>query len=378
MPGAQCEVCHEWVPGGTLHRCSGKPLPKMLGAQCGVCHEWVPGGTLHRCSGKMLPKMPPKAPPKGPAPPRFPTSSYPNLKLAVSHASLSDALASKAGRHPSKDFEVSLSMEYTAEMGGSRIPWTSVFQLTELEESLLVTVRISTSHQGLGGAGDAVESRWKTGIESSWGGSMLIIAGDDGKLKTKVIIFEVEWVAPDHPGKHWSLDSVASSLPPPPEPRPTIPPNATYEERRKIERAYEDRLKPFKAQQVNIEYDVHGTDHMTLWGREDPGAYIHEFGHMIGCPDEYYTVKWNDHDVPGFYSADAFTHDSIMNNTNGAGAAVPGMRIYPRHFDVIRRAYEFWKGLPEDSTYVNVKAYRPPTTRAAVGPANMRAAIKMK
>ena len=353
----------------------------MPGSQCSACREWVLAGTSHRCGGKPLPKLPP-APPTAP---RFPTPTYRNLKLAVGHASMSDALAARAGRHPSKEFDVSVSMEYTPEMGGARIPWHSVFQLTDLPESLVVTVRISTSHGGLDPSAktdatraSAAESRWKTGIEASWNGAVLIVPGPAGKISQKVISFELEWVAPGAAGKHWDLASVASTLPPPPEPYPTIPPGTPYEERRKIEKAYEERLRPFKATQVDVEYNVHGTDHMTLWGREDPGAYIHEFGHMIGCPDEYYTVKWNDQDVPAFYAQKAFTHDSIMNNTNGAGAAKPGMRIYPRHYDVVRRAYEYWKGLSEDSTHVIVKAWKPPATRPAVGPAGMRAAITMK
>lgn len=76
-------------------------------------------------------------------------------------------------------------------------------------------------------------------------------------------------------------------------------------------------------------------DNLLNWLFGNREACIHEFGHMIGCPDEYNTVS-----VQGFgqligdaamYNQAGYTTNSIMNNPGSAG------RIHERHFNFLAR-----------------------------------------
>lgn len=76
-------------------------------------------------------------------------------------------------------------------------------------------------------------------------------------------------------------------------------------------------------QVVNVGDDTTSMGH---WGRNDTTAVSHEFGHMLGALDEYYTINgtpWG----PGYQSG-----AGIMNNP----AATP----FARHYDVVEHAAE--------------------------------------
>jgi hypothetical protein len=97
---------------------------------------------------------------------------------------------------------------------------------------------------------------------------------------------------------------------------------------------------------------------MGTWGAGDPKAIVHEFGHMVGCSDEYgctsftptaiggrtygltYDTRWN---VPGY------SNDSIMNDPGQDG------KVYDRHLTYVRHVYEAWKGVAQN-TYQIVNA----------------------
>jgi hypothetical protein len=71
-----------------------------------------------------------------------------------------------------------------------------------------------------------------------------------------------------------------------------------------------------------------GTTSMTGWGTADTQDMTHEFGHMLGCPEEYFTtngVDYATHGARGYRDEGA----GVMNNPAGAALA--------RNFDVIRR-----------------------------------------
>lgn len=84
---------------------------------------------------------------------------------------------------------------------------------------------------------------------------------------------------------------------------------------------------------------------LSTWDVDDRVEVIHEFGHMIGNPDEYYVKSFEN--VPSPYRADiydkpGFTTDSIMNNTDNYDKKNNKSygRVYLRHFDTVKRAIQ--------------------------------------
>jgi hypothetical protein len=71
-----------------------------------------------------------------------------------------------------------------------------------------------------------------------------------------------------------------------------------------------------------------GTTSMTGWGTADTQDMTHEFGHMLGCPEEYFTTNGVDYATGG---ARGYRDEGagVMNNPAGAALA--------RNFDVIRQ-----------------------------------------
>ena len=95
---------------------------------------------------------------------------------------------------------------------------------------------------------------------------------------------------------------------------------------------------------------VVGTPHLSQWGEGDVCAVSHEFGHMLGLPDEYETTTYMGVAVPGLiYDQTAFTTNSLMNNTGEKGL------LHKRHYHMIRRSLELWKNLPANSTTTTIK-----------------------
>jgi bacillopeptidase F (M6 metalloprotease family) len=88
---------------------------------------------------------------------------------------------------------------------------------------------------------------------------------------------------------------------------------------------------------------------MGNFGAEDRNVIAHEFGHIIGNPDEYYTKKYMGHAVDAnTYDQVPFATDSIMNNTD------PNGRVHPRHYYLIRDHYAIWKGIVPNTIEVIV------------------------
>ena len=92
------------------------------------------------------------------------------------------------------------------------------------------------------------------------------------------------------------------------------------------------------------------------FGEYDRKAINHEFGHMIGCPDEYRVTsisntgqEWN----PAIYDREAFTSDSIMNDPK------KGV-LKERHFACVLREYNRWQGAEATIELIKVKAPKAP------------------
>jgi hypothetical protein len=86
-----------------------------------------------------------------------------------------------------------------------------------------------------------------------------------------------------------------------------------------------------------------GTTSMTGWGTADTVDMTHEFGHMLGCPEEYFTtngVNYATGRARGYRDPGA----GVMNNPAGAALA--------RNFDVIRQEAAPLRGVPLAKTEI--------------------------
>ncbi len=182
-----------------------------------------------------------------------------------------------------------------------------------------------------------VLSHWKTHCESAWNCAVIYV----GQRKYD-LLFNLIWVAPDDP---YPAYKIKIHQPPP------------------LAAAGGPVSRP--QQLANAQAKRSGTPHLAEWGADDRQAIIHEFGHMIGNPDEYLctgfsglAAVWD----AGVYNKPAFSTDSIMNNT-----AEDGCRIYPRHFGMvvqeIRRMLEHTD--PQPIPVVRVAIERPANASTA-------------
>jgi hypothetical protein len=72
-----------------------------------------------------------------------------------------------------------------------------------------------------------------------------------------------------------------------------------------------------------------GTTSMTGWGTADTVDITHEFGHMLGCPEEYFTTNGVDYTYGGRRQGFRDRRGGVMNNPAGPALA--------RNFALIRR-----------------------------------------
>ena len=74
---------------------------------------------------------------------------------------------------------------------------------------------------------------------------------------------------------------------------------------------------------------VGGTTSMTGWGTADTLDITHEFGHMLGCPEEYFTTNGVDYTQGGRKQGFRDPGGGVMNNPAGPALA--------RNFEFIRK-----------------------------------------
>jgi len=73
-----------------------------------------------------------------------------------------------------------------------------------------------------------------------------------------------------------------------------------------------------------------GTISMTGWGTQDTVDVTHEFGHMLGSPEEYFTTNGHDYTEGGKKSGFRDAGAGVMNNPSG-----PALE---RNYDLIRQS----------------------------------------
>jgi hypothetical protein len=188
----------------------------------------------------------------------------------------------------------------------SVIPWTVNMGFIKRGTVVNVNVRILAKF-GNHAVTDEIKRTWKTHIESDWNCATII-----EKNRHRDLIFNLIWVEPGDPKPYYE---VCVDSPPPKD------------------------LTGLSRDEV-ADYYRESTIHMGKWAWTDRQAVVHEFGHMLGCPDEYFTVEFTGMGHvfdDAIYNQPPFTTNSIMNNTKKQG------RLFDRHFNFVRKAYNAWQ-----------------------------------
>jgi hypothetical protein len=87
-----------------------------------------------------------------------------------------------------------------------------------------------------------------------------------------------------------------------------------------------------------------GTTSMTGWGTADVVDITHEFGHMLGCPEEYFTTNGVDYTQGGTRQGFRDPRGGVMNNPAGPALA--------RNFALIRREAARLRGVAHGKTRI--------------------------
>lgn len=182
-----------------------------------------------------------------------------------------------------------------------RFTWDSKFHLTlDLNSgNLIVSVRIFS------GATAAQKTAWETAIEGRWSNRYkLRVAGATAGAaeRSYPIVVDLQWAA-DAKSADYTVN--------PSSPGTTSGGRA----------------------------GVGGTTSMTDWGTSDTTDVTHEFGHMLGNPEEYFTTNGTDYTAGGKRRGFRDKGGGIMNN--------PTEDPFTRHYELIRRHAAKLLGVPE-------------------------------
>lgn len=181
-------------------------------------------------------------------------------------------------------------VDYTAWNG--TYSWQSKFTLTVNRPGCSVTATIKIKVSGT--ITDAQKAAWKSAIEGKWNGKVKLVCPDPacaaacpGGYPVSVVVQYV------NSGEHYTVTANT--------------PAAT--EGGRAGRG--------------------GTTSMTGWGVNDTVDIAHEFGHMLGAPEEYFTTNGTDYTSGGTKRGFRDPDGGIMNN--------PSNNPLPRNYDLIRR-----------------------------------------
>ncbi len=206
------------------------------------------------------------------------------------------------------------------------ITWDSKFQIVYNLSVKRVTIvsRLYTT------ASDSLKAGWKNAIESRWGkGQFSMEVWDSCEPKVFPIDVDIQWV--------------------------TSPATAHY------------TIKPQNPGDTqNGVAGVGGTTGMTKWGTADPADVPHEYGHMLGNPEEYFTTNGIDYTYGGTKSGSRDRGAGIMNN--------PSEAPLPRHYESVRIGFaKMMPFAPDKVRVVPSGVLIPPLINCGDGPKNGKA-----
>ncbi len=192
--------------------------------------------------------------------------------------------------------------------------WESRFQVTyDLNSKHVVIVSRLYST-----ATDALKAGWKAAIEDRWGkGKFNMEVWDSCEPKSFPIDVDIQWVT-DPRTAHYTIKATAPGT-----------------------------------QSSGGTSGVGGTNSMTDWGTANTADVPHEYGHMLGNPEEYFTTNGIDYTYGGTKSGFRDYRGGIMNN--------PSEAPMPRHYELVRQG--FARMMPFDLGKVRVVqngTYNPP------------------
>jgi hypothetical protein len=177
--------------------------------------------------------------------------------------------------------------------------WHAKFHLAlnTASPALDVTVRVYSS------AAERLKKAWTTAIQAKWSGRhTLVVRGAGGRTASYPISVGIDWVADRRLADH-RVNAVA--------------PAAVLEGT----------------------YGTGGTLDMINWGTADRVDITHEFGHMLGNVEEYFTTNGCDYTYGGTKRGYRDKGAGIMNN--------PAENPFARHYDLIRRKAAILLGVSE-------------------------------
>ena len=184
-----------------------------------------------------------------------------------------------------------------------RAKWRLKLDMRDDTAELNVKVRLYST------ASNEVKRKWSRAIRNKWSGKFGFgVLDDDGELEELYPInVEIEWVSSEGDA-HYTIDPHAAG---------------DTEDGR---------------------YGVSGTVSMLGWGVADTVDVAHEFGHMLGCPEEYFTTNGFDWTFGGRRQGWRDRGGGVMNNP--AGAALE------RNFNLIRKEAAKLRGIKLAKTKV--------------------------
>jgi hypothetical protein len=176
--------------------------------------------------------------------------------------------------------------------------WDSHFRI----ELSAVTGTVSVIMRLYSTAPLAIRRAWERAIERKWSGRLYLrirVPGvTEGPCKLKVLV-NLQWVN-DPARAHYTINPQA--------------PGTTSSGRA----------------------GIGGTSSMTDWGTADTTDITHEFGHMLGNPEEYFTTNGTNYATAG-RAGFRDPGGGIMNN--------PAERVHSRHFNLVREQVALMLGI---------------------------------
>ena len=182
-----------------------------------------------------------------------------------------------------------------------RAKWRLKLDMRDETAELNVKVRLFST------ASAATKRRWSRAIKRKWSGKFgFWVEADDGDELYPINI-DIEWVR-DAASAHYTIAANAAGA---------------DEEGRA---------------------GLGGTTSMTGWGEADTTDVTHEFGHILGCPEEYFTTNGVDYSRGGRRAGFRDPGGGVMNNPAGPALA--------RNFSMIRKEAAKLRGVKLRKTKV--------------------------
>ncbi|MDP9076956.1 MAG: DUF4157 domain-containing protein [Bacteroidota bacterium] len=237
--------------------------------------------------------------------------------------SIQKAPATKSSETNQSVTETITNAPASASSWNKTITWNSKFQIVYD----LASNRITIVSRLFSTASDALKAGWKGAIESVWGkGQFNLEVWQGCEPKVLPIDVDIQWVT-DASKAHY-----------------TITPNDP-------------------GTSANGVAGVGGTTGMTHWGTGSPADVPHEYGHMLGNPEEYFTTNGIDYTYGGTKSGVRDRNAGIMNN--------PSEGPMPKHYESVRTGFATMMQYQLSRLrIVPAGTYMPPLINCGDGPKN--------